>query len=69
MIELKYLKRNETRDQAGQMGALAEPQRQLRGYLADTTLWRRHPTVQHVGLAVVYRGWEMMACEAVTAER
>ncbi len=67
MIELKYLKRNETGDRP--VAALAEAQRQLRGYLADATLGRRHPTVQHVGLAVVYRGREMMACEAVTAER
>ena len=69
VIELKYLKRSETGDQTGPVAAaLAEAQRQLRGYLADDTLRRRCPAIQHIGLAVVFRGWEMAACEAVTAE-
>ena len=38
---------------------------QVRRYLADGNLRRRHPSVRHVGLAVVFHGWEMAACEAV----
>ena len=38
---------------------------QVRRYLADEGLRGRHPSVRHVGLAVVFHGWEMAACEAV----
>ena len=41
---------------------------QVRRYLADEGLRRRHPTVRHVGLAVVFHGWEMAACEAVDGD-
>ena len=68
VIELKYLKRSEAPDAA----ALAEKTRgaalQLRRYLADGGLRRRHPSVRHIGLAVVFHGWEMVACEAVGDE-
>ena len=39
----------------------------MRGYLADPDLQRRYPSVQHIGLAVVFHGWEMVAYEAVDA--
>ncbi len=69
VIELKYLKQSETGDQVGSVAAaLAQAQRQLRRYPGDATLRRRHPAIQHIGLAVVFRGWEMAACEAVTAK-
>ena len=47
---------------------LGEARRQLRGYLADPALRRRQPAVRHVGLAVVFHGWELAACEAVAGE-
>ncbi len=41
---------------------------QVRRYLADEGLHRRHPSVRHVGLGVVFHGWEMAACEPVEAD-
>ena len=38
---------------------------QVRRQLGDEGLGRRHPSVRQVGLAVVFHGWEMAACEAV----
>ena len=37
---------------------------QLRGYLADPAL-RGEPAVRHIGLALVFHGWELAACEAL----
>ncbi len=42
---------------------LREARAQLRGCLADEAL-RRRSSVRYVGLAVVFHGWEMAACEA-----
>ena len=39
----------------------------MSGYLADPGLRRRYPSVRHIGLAVVFHGWELAACEAVDA--
>ncbi len=44
---------------------LREAAQQVRGYLADPGLQRRYPSVQHIGLAMVFHGWEMAAYEAV----
>ena len=65
VIELKYLRRSEAAD-AEAVGALLEGAKaQLRGYLADRGLRRRHPGVRHIGLALVFHGWELVACDAV----
>ena len=65
VLELKYLKRRETLDQSLLAEKVQEAVLQLRGYLADSSLRRRHPSVRHIGLAVVFHGWEMVAYEAV----
>ena len=64
-LELKYLKRSESLDASIVAEKVQEAVLQLRGYLADPSLHRRHPSVQHIGLAVVFHGWEMVAYEAV----
>ncbi len=67
VIEFKYLKRGEAADEAAVASRLDEARTQLRGYLADARLRRQSP-VRHVGLAVVFQGWELAACEAVDRE-
>ena len=62
--EVKYLKRGETADEAAVAARLREARTQLGGYLAAPAL-RAEPAVRHVGLAVVFHGWELAACEAV----
>ena len=68
VLELKYLKRHEPLDECLLAAKLREAAQQVRGYLADPSLQRRYPSVQHVGLAVVFHGWEMVAYEAVDAD-
>ena len=41
------------------------PRSKYAAILADPGLQRRYPSVQHIGLAVVFHGWEMVAYEAV----
>ena len=65
VVELKYLKRSETVDAGVVAEKMGEARRQLERYLADEGLRRRMPSVRHLGLAVVFHGWEMVACEAV----
>ena len=65
VVELKYVKRSESLDESLASEKVQEAVRQLRGYLADPRLHRRYPSVQHIGLAVVFHGWEMVAYEAV----
>ena len=65
VIEVKYLKRRESIDESAVAEKMREAAEQVRGYLVDEGLQRRHPSVRHVGLAVVFHGWEMAACEAV----
>ncbi len=65
VLEVKYLKRGEPADGAVVSARLREAQAQLRGYLCDAGLRRRQPSVRHVGVAVVFHGWEMVACAAV----
>ena len=66
VLELKYLKRSESLGESTVAAKLREAVHQLHGYLADPSLQRRYPSVQHVGLAIVFHGWEMVAYEAVT---
>ena len=63
VLEIKYLKRGEAADETAVAARLREARGQLRRYLADESL-RRQASVRHVGLAVVFHGWEMVACEA-----
>ena len=64
VIELKYLKRDR-RSEALAHSTLAAAKDQLRGYLADERLARQHPTTRFTGLALVFRGWELVGAEAV----
>ena len=68
VLEIKYLARSAAADAALVEEKLREAERQLRSYLADADLRRRHPGVRHVGLSVVFHGWELVACEAVAGE-
>ena len=69
VIELKYLKREGSGGADGRVAAALEKAKtQLRRYLSDDALRRRHPPVTHIGLAAVFRGWALAACEAVHAE-
>ena len=68
VIEVKYLKRGEAADESVVASRLEEARTQLRGYLADPGLRGGQPGVRHVGLAVVFHGWELTACEAVGDE-
>ena len=64
VIELKYLKRGDD-SEALANAALEQAKEQLRGYLADERLARQHPTVRFTGVALVFRGWELAAAEAL----
>ena len=65
LIELKYLPRSESADEAGMAAAVGDATAQLRRYLADERLERQFPGVRFVGLAVVFHGWELAYCDAV----
>ena len=65
VVEVKYLKRSERVGGSVVAEKLREAREQLAGYLADEGLRRRAPSVRYVGLAVVFHGWELAACEAV----
>ena len=67
VLELKYVKRSEAVDDAVVAAKVQEAVDQLRSYLADPSLRSRYPSVQHIGLAVVLHGWELVAYEAVDA--
>ena len=58
VIELKYLPRSATQAQVAAQAAAAEAQ--TRRYLADGRLARRHPEAAFKGLALVFRGWELV---------
>ena len=64
VIEFKYVKRGEELDESRTMAFARESVEQLRGYLADEGL-RRNTGVRHLGLAVVFHGWELVWCDAV----
>ena len=65
VLELKYLKRSESLDESVLADKVQEAVVQLRSYLADPSLRRRHPSVRHIGLAVVFHGWELVAYQAI----
>ena len=65
VLELKYVKRSETLDASLLAEKVQEAVHQVRGYLADSSLRRRYPSVRHIGLAVIFHGWEMVAYQAV----
>ena len=65
VLELKYLKRRESLDASVVADKVQEAVLQLRGYLADPSLRRRYPSVRHIGLAVVFHGWELVAYQAI----
>ena len=65
VLELKYLKRSEEVDDAVVAAKVQEAEEQVRGYLADSSVRRRYSSVRHIGLAVVFHGWELVAYEAV----
>ena len=66
MIELKYLSRGpETEAQLA--ATAAEAVAQVRRYLADERLARQHPDVEFRGVALVFRGWELVHGEEVVA--
>ena len=67
LIELKYLKRSEPANKTGISAAVRAATDQLQGYLADERLVRQYPAVRFIGLALVFHGWEMVSCEAVSA--
>ena len=64
VVELKYLKRGDD-STALVDAALAGAKEQLRGYLADERLARENPGVRFAGVALVFRGWELVGAEAV----
>ena len=65
VLELKYLKRCASLDESVVADKAQEAVEQLRSYLADSSLRRRYPSVRHIGLAVVFHGWELVAYQAV----
>ena len=65
VLELKYLKRREPLDDSLLAAKLREAALQVRGYLADPGLQHRYPSVRHIGLAMVFHGWELVAYQAV----
>ena len=64
VMEIKYLKRDDA-DAARSTAALDAATEQLRGYLADDRLAKQYPSVQFTGLALVFRGWELVHSEAI----
>jgi hypothetical protein len=62
LIEIKYMKRNEYSEEK-QKTLLAEAHRQLAQYAADERVARRKQGTILKGLALVFRGWEMVAAE------
>ena len=68
LIELKYRRRSEALAPAAVAVAAGEARAQLARYLADERLARQYPGVRFVGLVVVFHGWEMVFCDAVTSD-
>ena len=63
VIELKYLHRGAKQEQIAAKAAAAEMQ--VRRYLEDGRLARRHPEAAFTGLALVFCGWELVHANAV----
>ena len=64
VIESKYLKRDRQSESLAH-STLAAAKEQLRGYLADERLARQYPSVRFTGIALVFRGWELVGAESV----
>ncbi len=67
VIELKYLNRN-AGGETHVASIAREAEAQLKQYLADERLARQYPSVDFTGLVVVFHGWEMVHCDAVSLE-
>jgi len=67
VLELKYVKRSASLTESRLAATVQAAVAQVRGYLADASL-RRAGTVRHIGLAVVFHGWEMVDYQAVDDE-
>ena len=65
VIELKYVPRGPQAKAQGPANA-AEAVAQLRRYLADGRLARRYPDAEFTGVALVFRGWELVRTDEVT---
>ena len=65
VLELKYLKRSESLGESVVADRIQEAVEQVRSYLADPSLAHRYPSVRHIGLAVVFHGWELVAYQAI----
>ena len=65
VLELKYLKRSESLDESVVADRIQEAVEQVRSYLVDPSLPRRYPSVRHIGLAMVFHGWELVAYQAL----
>ncbi|MDE2736754.1 MAG: AAA family ATPase [Gemmatimonadota bacterium] len=65
VLELKYLKRSESLDESVVADRIQDAVLQLRSYLADPSLPRRYRSVRHIGLAMVFHGWELVAYQAI----
>ena len=66
VIELKYLGRGARQPRIPALAEQAEAQ--LRGYLADRRWREQHADVAFTGLALVFRGWELVHAAQVTDE-
>ena len=64
VVELKYLKRGDDSEALGE-STLQAAKEQLRGYLTDERLAREYPDLGFTGVALVFRGWELIRAEAV----
>ena len=69
VVEIKYLRRSESADETRIAEAAQQAEAQLRQYLGDEGLARQYPSVGFTGLAIVFRGWEMVRCDAVDLDR
>ncbi|MCY3837524.1 MAG: AAA family ATPase [Gammaproteobacteria bacterium] len=65
VIEIKYLHRRDKLGDTVLDSRLSEAAAQLRQYLADETLQQRYPSIQHIGLALVFHGWELATYKEV----
>ena len=66
LIELKYLKRGEDAGEDKVQAVAEAAEGQLRRYLTDELLGRAYPTVKFTGLVVVFHGWELVRCDALS---
>ena len=64
VVELKYLKRGDDSAALAE-STLKAAKEQLSGYLADERLAQECPGVRFTGVALVFRGWELIGAEAV----